>query len=322
MIRSRKIRQYFVAPFALLAICASASPARAITFEAPMELSRWQVDASVFACKLYQPLNRYGEAVFMRRAGEPQRFYLHEQNRQFAEGEAQLLVQAPRWQGSAAQRRLGSVPVVSGAEPIRMDWQASQRLIGELQNGQQLLFSHHAWYADSTPVSVVLEPIRFRLAFTEFQQCLGGLLPVNYDQINRSSVVFTGGMSEFEPDQQPLLDNVIQYVLADQHVTTVVIDGHTDGQGLRADNLELSKQRAEFVAAYLKTRGVAEDLIQVRWHGERYPVASNRSAAGRAENRRVTLRIDRFEPKEQSLEARGDNISPSSNDPAAAETQS
>lgn len=318
----RKLRQRLVSRSVLLALGVSAGPVLAITFEAPMELSRWQVDASAFACKLYQPLNRYGEAVFMRRAGEPQRFYLREQNRQFAEGEAQLLVQAPRWQGSGARRPLGTVPVVSGEEPIRMDWQASQRLIGELQNGQQLLFSHRAWYEEATPVKVVLEPIRFRLAFSEFQQCLGGLLPVNYDQIHRSSVVFTGGAPEFDPDQQPLLDNLIQYVLADQYVTTVVIDGHTDGQGLRADNLELSKQRAEFVADYLTTRGVPQELLQVRWHGERYPVASNRSAEGRAENRRVTLRIDRFEPKSQTLEARGDDSAQDSDTPEQATTQS
>ncbi|WP_339898870.1 OmpA family protein [uncultured Gilvimarinus sp.] len=285
------------------ALVALAPAALAITFEAPMELSRWQVDASAFACKLYQPLNRYGEAVFLRRAGEPQRFYLREQNRQFAGGEAQLLAQAPRWEGSGVQRQLDSVPVVSGDEPIRMDWRESQRLIGELQQGQQLMFAHYAWYEAATPVNVVLEPIRFRLAFKEFQQCLSGLLPVNYDQVRRSSVAFVGGAPEFEPDQQPLLDNIIQYLLADEYVTTVVIDGHTDGQGLRADNLELSKQRAEFVAAYLKERGVSEDLVQVRWHGERYPIGSNRTAEGRAENRRVTLRIDRFEPKAQTLEA-------------------
>lgn len=302
----RRVWQRLFSWVAPVMLWLTASSALSVTFQAPMELSRWQVDASAFACKLYQPLNHYGEAVFMRRAGELQRFYLREQSRQFAEGEAQLLAQAPRWQSSDLRQPLGSVTVASGEEPIRMDWQASQRLIGELQNGRQLLFSHHAWYEQATPVNVVLEPIRFRLALSEFQQCLSGLLPVNYDQIHRSSVVFASGAPEFDEDQQTLLDNVIQYVLADQHVTTVVIDGHTDGEGLRADNLELSKQRAEFVANYLAARGVSDDLLQIRWHGERYPVGSNRSPTGRAENRRVTLRIDRFEPQAAALKA-GDN---------------
>jgi outer membrane protein OmpA-like peptidoglycan-associated protein len=283
----------------------------AATFAGPLETTRWQVDASVFACKLYQPLSQYGEAVFLHRAGEVQRFYLHEQNRQMADGEAQLLSQTPRWQGAPVQRSLGTVPVTTGAEPVKLDWQHSQQLVGELQKGQQLLFAHHAWYGEQTPVEVLLQPVRFRVAFAEFQQCLGALLPVNYQQIQRSSISFAGAASEFEPDQQPLLDNIIQYVLADKYVTSVVIDGHTDGQGLRADNLALSRQRAEFVAQYLKERGVDEDVLQVRWHGERYPIGSNRTRQGRAENRRVTLRIDRFEPQAGQITAQRDAAQPS-----------
>ena len=55
----------------------------------------------------------------------------------------------------------------------------------------------------------------------------------------------------------------------------------------------MSKGRAELISQYLARRGIPESWITVRWHGERYPAVSNASKAGRAKNRRVTVRLER-----------------------------
>lgn len=274
--------------------------ASAATYTAPMETTRWQVDASVFACKLYQPVERYGEAVFLQRAGEQPRFYLAEHNRQLGEGEVVIASHSPLWEGAYRTSPVDRVVASDSAEPVQMDWRASQTLISQLHAGRQLSFVSSSWHRADEQVQVMLAPIRFGAAFSEYLACTEGLLPANYDQISRSTVEFPAGATEFDDDQLQVLDNLVRYVLADRHVTALVIDGHSDGHGLRADNLELSKQRAEAVYAYITERGVPEELVELRWHGERYPIASNRTPEGRAENRRVTLRVDRFEPEQMA----------------------
>ncbi|UTF61431.1 OmpA family protein [Gilvimarinus sp. DA14] len=270
----------------------------AASYSGPMETTRWETNTSVFACTLYQQVPQWGRAVFLHRAGEQQRFYLAEVNRQLAPGGAQWYSLTPAWRAFGQHQLLTQAQVVESNQPVMHDWRESQLLLEQLREGNQLLLRAEPWAArgEHEFTDIVIEPLGFRGALNEFQRCLGSLLPVNYDQIHRSTVHFAGASEEFMDEERELLDNLVRYVLADPYVTSIVIDGHTDGSGLRADNLELSQRRAEFVVNYLQQRGIHEDMLQVRWHGERYPIASNRSEAGRAENRRVTIRVDRFEP--------------------------
>ncbi len=71
----------------------------------------------------------------------------------------------------------------------------------------------------------------------------------------------------------------------------VEVAGHTDSQGAAAYNRQLSGQRANTVRAYLISKGVKAENLSARGYGEDEPVASNDTAAGRAANRRVELRI-------------------------------
>ncbi len=71
----------------------------------------------------------------------------------------------------------------------------------------------------------------------------------------------------------------------------VEVAGHTDSQGAAAYNLGLSERRARSVMNYLIGRGVDPDMLTYRGYGETRPIADNATATGRAENRRVDLRI-------------------------------
>ena len=72
-------------------------------------------------------------------------------------------------------------------------------------------------------------------------------------------------------------------------IAAIVITGHTCSIGAVAYNLQLGLRRAEAVKAYLVQAGIPEQSIETRSQGERYPVADNRSPAGRRENRRVDM---------------------------------
>ena len=68
------------------------------------------------------------------------------------------------------------------------------------------------------------------------------------------------------------------------------VSGHTDSIGTDAYNQKLSERRANSVKAYLVKKGVAADRIVAVGKGESMPVASNKTKAGRADNRRVEIR--------------------------------
>jgi outer membrane protein OmpA-like peptidoglycan-associated protein len=67
------------------------------------------------------------------------------------------------------------------------------------------------------------------------------------------------------------------------------LEGHTDNVGSDALNLKLSEQRAKAVRDFLTKEGVVADSISVRGLGKDSPVASNATAAGRQQNRRVEM---------------------------------
>ena len=89
------------------------------------------------------------------------------------------------------------------------------------------------------------------------------------------------------------LDVLLQHLSLTKDVKAIYIDGYSDDTGRRPQNLELSKQRAQGVVDYLVDKGADPKLITMRYFGSRYPVARGRSAAARAENRRVTVRVER-----------------------------
>jgi OOP family OmpA-OmpF porin len=67
--------------------------------------------------------------------------------------------------------------------------------------------------------------------------------------------------------------------------------GHTDSIGTDAYNQKLSIRRAEAVKAYLQSKGIEANRIYTEGKGEKQPVADNKTAAGRAKNRRVEIEV-------------------------------
>lgn len=71
----------------------------------------------------------------------------------------------------------------------------------------------------------------------------------------------------------------------------VTVTGHTDNTGTAAYNQDLSERRAQAVADVLRSGGVSGSRVRIVGAGESQPIATNQTAAGRADNRRVDIRI-------------------------------
>jgi len=105
-----------------------------------------------------------------------------------------------------------------------------------------------------------------------------------------SGISFDFNSAAVKPEFRPVLDQVAQ-TLASYQSTFVDISGHTDSIGSDAVNQRLSEQRAKAVADYLGYRGVNSARMATRGFGKAYPIASNTTEQGRADNRRVEIKL-------------------------------
>jgi outer membrane protein OmpA-like peptidoglycan-associated protein len=101
-------------------------------------------------------------------------------------------------------------------------------------------------------------------------------------------VTFATDSAEVTPAFYGTLDQVAA-TIAEYQDTRVAIAGHTDSTGSDSYNQQLSERRAQAVASYLTGRGVAATRVTTIGYGETRPVASNETADGRQQNRRVEI---------------------------------
>lgn len=282
---------FYIAAVSLLSVSLMV---QAETFTSRMDQSSWKVDASVFECRMAHDIPFFGSAVFARRAGERPGFYLRAKGERFAAGRASVQAVSPVWRQKKEVESLGKVAVRRSELSVSLGWKETERILAQLQRGREIELIRDAWYTDSDPIRVKISNINFRGAYDKYLDCLGSLLPVNYDQVERTTLYFSpGALEELSSAAKKKLEKIITYARADKDVVAFYIDGHSDSRGARAENLALSKERADLVKSYLANRGIPVEQIAVRWHGERYPVSSNRTSKGRALNRRVTVRLDK-----------------------------
>lgn len=101
-------------------------------------------------------------------------------------------------------------------------------------------------------------------------------------------VLFASGKYELLPIAQSKLDDVAK-ALKEQGFKAILVEGHTDSRGSAKKNEELSFNRADAVRSYLVSRGIPSDKIKAAGIGSVRPIATNTTAEGRANNRRVEL---------------------------------
>ncbi len=112
--------------------------------------------------------------------------------------------------------------------------------------------------------------------------------PVAKKKIVLRGVNFDFDKATLQPQGKPILDEAAR-ILKENPSINVQVQGHTDSVGTDAYNLRLSDRRAATVKNYLVSQGVAASRLTTKGFGESNPVASNDTADGRAQNRRVEL---------------------------------
>ncbi|QTT87229.1 flagellar protein MotY [Pseudomonas chlororaphis] len=275
---------------ALLSVFASL-PAMALTFQTRLESIEWTVEGDKFECRLSQPITDFGSGEFVRRAGEQATFRLKAYNPMLGGGSATLLAAAAPWQPGRGDINLGSVRLGSGDVLFNSSQLQAGRLIGGLMEGRSPVVRHYSREGGVSEVRLL--PVRFSKAYGDYQRCVAKLLPKNFDQVRQSEVGFPGGGIDLDAKAKARLQVMLEFLKADPTVNHIQLDGHSDNSGNRLTNRDLSRRRALAVMEFFKANGIPESQVEMRFHGERYPLAPNTNAANRAKNRRVNVQLQR-----------------------------
>jgi OOP family OmpA-OmpF porin len=114
--------------------------------------------------------------------------------------------------------------------------------------------------------------------------------PVSEKVTFAADTFFDFDKSVLKPEAKAKLDDLVEKTKS-VALEVIIAVGHTDSIGTDAYNQKLSVRRSEAVKAYLVSKGIEKNRVYTEGKGEKQPVADNKTAEGRAKNRRVEIEV-------------------------------
>ena len=114
--------------------------------------------------------------------------------------------------------------------------------------------------------------------------------PVSEKVTFAADAFFNFDKAELKPEAKAKLDDLVSK-MGGINLEVIIAVGHTDSVGSDAYNQKLSVRRAESIKTYLVSKGMEANRVYTEGKGEKQPVASNKTAEGRAKNRRVEIEV-------------------------------
>ncbi|HAS3027247.1 TPA: OmpA family protein [Vibrio parahaemolyticus] len=257
----------------------------------PMDISSWSFSGNKFECNLVHSKVSMGKFYFRSEPNNKISFISDIRGEGKEWQGATLISQNAPW-GKELYRKIESSLTVTKPSRRFVFRKGAPSLMKAIAGGSWITLVLEG--KDASALSEVRIPtIQIQKALGEFNACRERLPKLSFSQARDIVLPFQFGQKTLNANQQQTLAALYSYLSVDDRVTKVLIDGHTDNVGPRLTNLSVSRLRAQQVADALIAHGVNPNIIEVRSHGDRYPVANNNTAAGQAKNRRVTLRLVR-----------------------------
>jgi outer membrane protein OmpA-like peptidoglycan-associated protein len=242
---------------------------------------------------LFQVIPHLGQALFQQKVGSALEFKL-ELSRGYEQiHQARFESIPPTW-GHQRHKQAMALKASVHKSSLRVGRAGAMRLINELIGGMDPRVTYRMGLEESSDqVEVNLSALTFADQLAKFQHCIDNLLPYQYDEVKESIVYFNFDSARLTAKAQKALAKVAEYVRLDKNVKRIKIAGYTDSKGFRRYNYRLARQRARAVERFFLEHGINKSrlTLSAEAFGEKQPAASNKSAAGRAQNRRVHVSL-------------------------------
>ncbi len=229
----------------------------------------------------------------------------------------------PHWKPFAIKKLLGYIPFKEGNEPFvlphrqRLEMSVSQkmtrkrvkgqqqlvsinnsylpeiwpdRLIGELDDGMSIRLTYRDWIDGTEDIVVTISPINFKKIEGKFEKCINKRPEYHFNKLQRTVLHFNKGERSLSKKMRRQLRNVVKFAKLDDSIKKVMIKSYTDSMGFKRVNRNAAKVQAQAIKTYMKKRGMQVPITAIGI-GEGPYVASNRSRAGRAKNRRSIITL-------------------------------
>lgn len=230
-------------------------------------------------------------------------FNAAQQRRAQAEAQAQEMQKQMQAAQLAAQQAAAAAQAAQEqTQQMQQQMQATQQQMqASQQQAQQAQAQAQQAQAQAQQTAAELEKTRAELAAREaeartlrMEQELARFAATKNEQrgivVTLPGIFFDTGKSTLKAGAKNTLAKIADQLKGNSDVR-VAIEGHTDSVGSDDKNMTLSEKRANAVRDYLVTNGVSSERVTAAGKGEADPVASNKTAAGRLQNRRVELVI-------------------------------
>ncbi|MCW8409129.1 OmpA family protein [Legionella sp. PATHC035] len=277
-----------VALSAMLTI-STAYPMTQVHFANPLGAKGWRVSRNPLRCGLSLTIPNYGIAYFEQYATKSPHFILRTWDEVQRYLPAKLIIKSPMWKPAGPTALAGQLTVKPGEYGIYLRRDSTLKLLTFLLKGYEPNFIYRAETGMST--TIALSPIGFQKPYSRYQECIGNLLPFDYQQIRESVFHYNEDDRELTDAYKNQLRRIARYVDADPQIQQIRVVGYADANGRKGYNNAISEDRARVVKKYLLQLGVPKEKLHVTWVGELYPIARNDTDAGRAANRRVEITL-------------------------------
>lgn len=256
--------------------------------------SNWQFAGNPLSCSLSHSIPMYGDAHFKKIAGKGEKlgFALGYKRQPINSVKvADVRAISPAWQPMQTSRELGKIEIKPGNTIFQSEELATWRLLNELEVGRFPTFYYQDFSDIEDQVAVSLSAVGFKSEYDKFLSCLATLVPYKINELTKMTLMFEFDRAAIRDSYKAKLEALAQYIKYDDSVEVVFINGYTDSKGSRYYNEKLAQRRINSALKILKLDGVPDNRFRTTAFGEKQPVASNRTAQGRAKNRRVYIRI-------------------------------
>lgn len=258
-------------------------------------MSEWEFQGTQANCLLKHEIPKFGICRFERLAGEELKFRINSFQPVPVSVDGLIREVSPSWKHASPDPLITDVKLNQGLIPIRLLRRNSAWLLSSLAKGQMPSFDFLDWNDNRKNIHLRLSPVNFQKPFREFKRCMKNLSSHGFDDYRNSVVHFPLDVDSLGVNEQGHLKNLASFVVADESIRQIRVDGHADDQGSRSYNESLSERRARSVEDYLRQQGVNSIKIIRYAYGENRPKIAGRSEQARAANRRAEINLIREE---------------------------